>query len=579
MTPAVEGLSDHRRCRIFCEGFPATIREFPFRPSSRIKETRTMTRSTRIVALAMSLGLAAAFAGAAPASAQAPKYGGHLNLMQREDLSQGFAVHETSTIATSFPSMPCFNNLVVFDQSKRAETVDNLVGELAEKWSWQDNYRNLVFFLRKEVKWHDGQPFTSKDVKFTFDMVREAPEAAAKLRINPRKDWYTNVEKIEAPDPYTVVFHLKRPQPGLLVMLASGYSPVYAAHVNPASYRTGCIGTGPFKLKEWRKGEFVDYVKNTDYFMKGRPYLDTLRYVVIKERGTRTAALQAGQLDVSFPGETTKTAAEQLKKAVPGLVITPVAQAVSDNIILNTKKPPFDNPKVRLAVSYAIDRRALISTVHQGGAVPGASQQPKPYGVWGLLEKDLLALPGYGKPADMKAHAKKLLAEAGITPQNPLRVEMSTRAIAMYVDLASFVINELKQVGIESTLKQVETAQWHPMATRGEYQIGANLTGLGVDEPDANYYENYACGSPRNYSQYCSEEVMKMIEQQSQELNPQKRLALVSALQKKVEADAARPLLDWRLDYFTVWPHVKGLVPHDNIYNFGRMADVWRDKQ
>ena len=111
----------------------------------------------------------------------------------------------------------------------------------------------------------------------------------------------------------------------------------------------------------------------------------------------------------------------------------------------------------------------------------------------------------------------------------------------MYVDMASFVINELKQVGIEATLKQVETAQWHPMATRGEYQIGANLTGLGVDDPDANFYENYACGSPRNYSQYCSEEVMKMIEQQSQELNPQKRLALVSALQKKLEEDAARP--------------------------------------
>jgi peptide/nickel transport system substrate-binding protein len=458
------------------------------------------------------------------------------------------------------------------------ESPDTIVGELAEKWSWQDGYRNLVFFLRRDVKWHDGQPFTSKDVKFTFDMVREAPDAVGKLRINPRKDWYTNVEKIEAPDPYTVVFHLKRPQPGLLVMLASGYSPVYAAHVNPATYRTSCIGTGPFKLKEWRKGEFVDYVKNPDYFVKGRPYLDSLRYVIIKERGTRTAALQAGQLDVSFPGETTKTAAEQLKKAVPGLVITPVAQAVSDNIIMNTKKPPFDNPKVRLAVAYAIDRRALISAVHQGGAVPGASQPPKPYGVWGLLEKDLLALPGYGKPADMKAQAKKLLAEAGVTPQNPLRVEMSTRAIAMYVDLASFVINELKQVGIEATLKQVETAQWHPMATRGEYQIGANLTGLGVDEPDANYYENYACGSPRNYSQYCSEEVMKMIEQQSQELNPQKRLALVSTLQKKVEQDAARPLLDWRLDYFTVWPHVKNLVPHDNIYNFGRMADVWRDK-
>ena len=113
-------------------------------------------KRSRTFAIAISLCLAAVVAATVPSSAQAPKSGGHLNLMQREDLSQGFAIHETSTIATSFPSMPCFSNLVVFDQSKRAETVDNLVGELAEKWSWQDNYRNLVFFLRKDVKWHDG---------------------------------------------------------------------------------------------------------------------------------------------------------------------------------------------------------------------------------------------------------------------------------------------------------------------------------------------------------------------------------------------------------------------------------------
>src|SRR5882724_2977170 len=238
-----------------------------------------------------------------PATAQTPKSGGVINLMQREELAVGFAIHETATIATVWPALPCFNNLVVFDQLKRVESADSVVGELAEKWSWQDGYRNLVFFLRKDVRWHDGKPFTSKDVKFTFDIVREAPEAQAKLRINPRKDWYANVEAVEAPDPHTVVFRLKRPQPSLLLMLASGYSPIYAAHVPPASYRTGCIGTGPFKVKEWRKGEYVDYVKNPDYFVKGRPYLDTLRYVVIENRGTRVSALQAGKLDVSFPGE------------------------------------------------------------------------------------------------------------------------------------------------------------------------------------------------------------------------------------------------------------------------------------
>jgi peptide/nickel transport system substrate-binding protein len=535
----------------------------------------TLRRSVILVTL---LAVALALAASGPAVSQTPKSGGSLNVMQREDLPQGFAIHETSTISTTWEAMPCFNNLVFFDPLKKVESMDTVIGELAEKWSWQDNYRNLVFVLRKGVKWHDGQPFTSKDVKFTFDMLREAPDAQGKLRINPRKDWYTNIQNVEAPDPHTVIFHLKKPQPSLLLMLASGYTPVYAAHVPPASYRTGCVGTGPFKLKEWRKGEFVDLVKNPDYFVKGRPYLDSLKYIVIVERGTRTAALQAGKLDVAFPGETTKTTAEQLKKAVPQLVITPFSQNVADNIIMNTKKAPFDNPKVRLAVSYAIDRRALVQGVHQGGALVGASMAPKPHGVWGLLEKDVTVLPGYGKGAEDKAKAKKLLAEAGITPDKPLKVEMVTRAIAVYVDMASFVINELKQVGIESTLKQVETAQWHPMATRGDYQIGANLTGVGPDDPDANFFENYGCGSPRNYSQYCNEEVSKLIEQQSQELDPKKRLALVWNIQKKIEADAARPILDWKLDYFTVWPHVKNLIPHQSIYNFGRMQEVWTDK-
>jgi peptide/nickel transport system substrate-binding protein len=515
----------------------------------------------------------------APAAPATPRAGGSLNVMLREDLSPGFAIHETSTIGTVFPASPCFNNLVYFDPLKPKESVDTIIGELAEKWSWQDNYRNLVFFLRKDVRWHDGKPFTSKDVKFTFDMVREAPDAAGKLRLNPRKDWYANVDAIEAPDAYTVVFRLKRPQPSLIMMLASGYSPVYAAHIPPTQYRNTCVGTGPFRVKEWRHGEFLEYVKNPDYFVKGRPYLDGLRYIIIKERGTRTAALQAGQLDMAQPGETTKAAAEQLKAAVPKMTFQQFSTNVTDNIIMNMKKPPFDNPKVRLAVSYAIDRRGLIQAVHGGSANLGAAMAPRPHGVWGLAEKDLLALPGYGKAADMKAQARTLLAEARITPQNPLKVEMVTRAIAIYVDMASFVINELKQVGIEATLKQVETAQWHPMATRGDYQIGANLTGLGPDDPDANFYENFACGSPRNYGGYCNEQVMKMIEQQSQEIDPRKRLALVWAIQKKLEEDAARPVLDWRMDYFAMWPHVKNMIPHQSIYNFGRMQEVWRDAQ
>src|SRR5258705_4538074 len=363
-----------------------------------------------------------------PSLGQAPKYGGGLTLRLREDLPQGFAIHEAATISTLWPAMPCFSNLVLFDSLKTTHRMDAVIGELAERWSWQDNDRSLVFFLRTGVRWHDGKPFSSKDVKFTFDWLREAPDAPAKLRINPRRDWYANLEAVEAIDPQTVAFRLKRPQPSLLLMLASGYTPIYAAHVPPASYRTGCVGTGPFKLKEWRKGEFVEYVKNPDYFVKGRPYLAGLRYLIIGERGTATAALQAGRVDTAFPGQTPKPIAERLKKAVPQLVMTPVNTSVIDHLVVNTKKPPFDNPKVRLDLSCAIDRPPLIDAGYQGGAGLGASVASPPYGGWGLLDHGIRALTRNGKAADEKARARTLLAEAGFGPKSRLMLAMLTRA-------------------------------------------------------------------------------------------------------------------------------------------------------
>ena len=536
-------------------------------------------RRSRFVAMTRWLSLVVLIVlTASPTLGLTPKYGGELTLRLREDLPQGFAINETATISTMWPAMPCLSNLVLFDPLKTTHSVDSIIGELAERWSWQDNDRSLVFFLRTGVRWHDGKPFSAKDVKFTFDLLRESPDAPAKLRINPRRDWYANLEAVDAVDPQTVVFRLKRPQPSLLLMLASGYTPIYAAHVPPASYRTGCVGTGPYKLKEWRKGEFVEYARNADYFVKGRPYLAGLRYLIIGERGTATAALQAGRVDTAFPGQTPKPIAERLKKAVPQLVMTTVNTSVIDHLVVNTQKPPFDNAKVRLALSRAIDRRALIDGVYQGGAVLGASMAPPPYGVWGLLDKDIRTLPGNGKAADEKAKARTLLSEVGFGPNAPLKLELLTRALPDFLDVASFVINELKHVGVGASLRQVESAQWHPLLTRGDFQIGIERTGIEPDHPDANFYENYGCGSPRNYPRYCNEEISRLIDQQSHELDPAKRLALVHTIQRKLEEAAVRPVLGWRLDYYTAWPYVKNLIPHQSIYSWGRMQEVWLDK-
>jgi peptide/nickel transport system substrate-binding protein len=539
----------------------------------------SMTRRALPLLIAPLVMLAVATLVAAPAKGQTarPKHGGILNSVLTED-PPGLLVHESATISSVWPMSPCYSNLVIFDPLKPLDSAETVIPELAERWSWQDNFRNLVFFLRKNVKWHDGRPFTAADVKYTFDVVREAPEAAAKLRTSPRKDWYTNVEAIEAPEAHTVVFRLKRPQPSLLLMLASGYSPVYPAHVPLAELRQRCVGTGPFRHKEYLRGQLIELERNRDYFVPDRPYLDGIRYTIIRERGTRLAALQAGRVDAFLPLEMTKAMADAAKAQAPSLVITEVGQNGSDNVILNHKRAPFDNLAVRRAVNLAMDRNAYVRGVRQNGAVTGAALMPKPLGFWGLPDSDLRTLPGYRDPAVDKAEAKRILAAAGYGPGKPLRFELVTRTLPIYVDLASFVVDQLRLIGVEATVKQIDTAAWFPALSRRDYQIGANLTAGGFDDPDAYLFENYRCGSPRNYTDYCSEEMDRLIDQQSQELDRAKRYKLVADIQHKLEADVARPMLGWRKEYFARWPYVKNLVPHNALYNYGRMQEVWLDK-
>ena len=535
-------------------------------------------RSLPSVILALLILVTAALV-VTPASAQTakPKRGGILNSVLTED-PPGLLVHESATISSVWPMSPCYSNLVIFDPLKPLDSAETVIPELAERWSWQDNFRNLVFFLRKNVTWHDGKPFTARDVKHTFDMVREAPDSAAKMRTSPRKDWYANVEAIETPEPHTVVFRLRKPQPSLLLMFASGYSPVYPAHVPIADLRQRCVGTGPFRQKEYLRGQLIELERNPSYFVPDRPYLDGIRYTIIRERGTRLAALQAGRIEAFLPLEMTKAMADAAKAQAPSLVITEVGQNGSDNVIVNHKRAPFDNPVVRQAVNLALDRNAYVRGVRQNGAVTGAALMPKPLGFWGLPDAELRTLAGYRDPAKDKAEAKQLLAKAGYGPDKPLRIDLVTRTLSIYLDLASFVVDQLRLIGMEATLKQLDTAAWFPALSRRDFQIGANLTAGGFDDPDAYLFENYKCGSPRNYTDYCSEEMDRLIDEQSQELDRAKRLRLVGDIQRKLEADVARPMLGWRKEYFARWPHVKNLVPHNALYNYGRMQEVWLDK-
>src|SRR6201993_4488411 len=178
---------------------------------------------------------------AGPASAQKP--GGILK-MYSPDSPASMSIHEEATFVAEGPMMGVFNNLVMFDQHVQQNSQDSIVPDLATAWSWNEDGTDLTLPLRAGVKWHDGRPFTAQDVKCTFDLL--TGKSSEKLRLNPRKAWYRNLQDVTTSGDYEVTFNLQRPQPALLTLLASGWAPIYPCHVSPRDMSSHPIGTGPF---------------------------------------------------------------------------------------------------------------------------------------------------------------------------------------------------------------------------------------------------------------------------------------------------------------------------------------------
>src|SRR5436853_517783 len=182
--------------------------------------------------------------------------------VQHWDSPASMSIHEEATYSTVVPIMGVMNNLVLYKQDVAQNSIDTIVPDLAESWAWGEDGKDLTFKLRQGVKWHDGKPFTAADVKCTWE--RLLGTASEKLRGNPRKAWYRNLDRVSTAGDHEAVFHLKRPQPAFIALLASGFSPVYPCHVAPAQMRQHPIGTGPFKFVEFKPNEGIKVVRNDE---------------------------------------------------------------------------------------------------------------------------------------------------------------------------------------------------------------------------------------------------------------------------------------------------------------------------
>jgi peptide/nickel transport system substrate-binding protein len=521
-------------------------------------------------------GLMAALACTlAPAFAQ--KSGGVLKMYHRDNPPSA-SILEEATNSTVIPFMSVFNNLVLYDQSKPQNSPDDIVPDLAKSWSWSADGKDLSFKLHEGVKWHDGQPFTAKDVVCTFDLL--TGKGQDKLRRNPRRSWYTNVDNVTTNGDFEVTVHLHRPQPSLLALLASGYSPIYPCHVPSAKMRTHPIGTGPFKFVSFKQNEGIKLTRNTDYWKKGKPYLDGIEFTIVPNRATAILGFETGRFDITFPWEVTMPLLKDVKQQSPKAVCQTTSMNNSTNLILNRDAPPFNNPDMREALSLAMDRKAFVDILNQGDAQLGGVMQPPTDGVWGLPPDMFASVPGYGPDVKKnREQARALMKKAGYGPDKHLKLKISTRGISLYKDPAVILAGQLKEIWIDADVDIIETSQWYMKVGRKEYSVGLNTTGNGVDDPDQNFFENFSCKSERNYTGYCNPEIEKMMEQQSAETDKEKRRKLVWEIDRKLLEDNARPIIMWNRASTCMQPYVKGYVANVNsVYNGFRFEDVWLDK-
>ena len=517
--------------------------------------------------------LLAAIAASAPAVAQ--KSGGILRA-GHFDSPASMSMLEESTLAVNRPVMGVFNNLVMFDQQVAQNSPQSIVPDLATGWSWNEEVTELTMPLRRGVKWHDGRPFTAKDVECTWDLL--TGRGNDKLRINPRKSWYDNLDAVTAKGDFEVTFRLKRPQPSFLTLLASGWSPVYPCHVPARDMRNHPIGTGPFKFVAFKPNQSITLTRNPDYWKPGRPYLDGIEWEIVKDTSTRLLSFIAGRADVYFG--VTFPQLQDVKREVPDAICDDFLVNGSRNLIVNRGAPPFDDPDLRRAMSLTLDRQAFIDIMGQGNGAIGGAMEPPPEGLWGMPAETLRALPGYGPDvARRRADARQIMEKLGYGPDKRLAVTVAARNVPPWRDPALILIDQLKQIYIDGDLEPVDTTQWYPRLMRKDYKVGLNVTESEVDDPDAQFYENYSCGAPRNYTGYCNKSVDELIDRQSQEANPGKRRQLVWQIERQLIEEDARPDILYVRGITCRRPYVEGLISMVNsIYNGSRFEDLWLDQ-
>ena len=516
---------------------------------------------------------AAALAATGAMAAEMPRTGGVLKFAVSAE-PPNYDCHAQTSFAFIHPVRPHYNTLLKFNTAKYPA----FAGDLAESWNVSKDGLTYTFKLKKGVKFHDGSTLSSEDIKATYDRLRNPAGGVRSVR----QASYAVIASTATPDPLTVTFKLKKRNASMLTNFASPWDCVYSAaklKQDPKFPERNIMGTGPFTFVGHVAGSHWTGRKFEGYFEKGKPYLNG--YVAIFISGAPMVnALAAGEVLVEFRGQSPADRDRLLKTLGDKAVVQETPWVCSLVVTFNTKKKPFDDVRVRRALSLAVDRWAGAQALSKVALVRWVGGILRPGYDLAASEKELVTYPGWSKDINKsRDEARRLLKEAGVPN---LAFTFTNRNVAMpYVPVGVFLIDQWRQIGVNVKHDQLETRLYLAAQQRDNptYDAALDFNCDFMDEPNLQLQKYLSHDrSPINYAQQTDRLLDGLFDQQSGELDKKKRYALLREFEKRA--------LDQAYTVPTIWWHriivshkpMKGWHITPSHYVGQDLADVWLDQ-
>src|SRR6266851_6424378 len=464
-----------------------------------------------------------------PAGAQErPRYGGELIFLVPSE-PPSYDGHREGTFGTVHPLAPLYNTLLRIDPTDKTGT--RPVPDLAESWTISPDGMTYTIKLRQGVRFHDGSPMTSRDVKASYDKIISPPAGV----ISMRKGAYQVVEAVEAPDPHTVRFRLKWPESSFLINLASPYNWIFKADILAKDirwYETNTMGTGPFKFVEHVKGSHWVARKNPDYWDKGKPYLDGYRIIFIQDAAAQVAAIRGERAMIQFRGFSPQQRDQLVQALGNKITVQESAWNCSIQVAMNQEKKPFGDKRVRRALSLALDRYAGSKALSRIAVVKDVAGIQVPGTPWATPPEELQKLAGYGTDINAsRAEARRLLKEAGA---EGLSFTLTNRGVPQpYEPVGIWLIDQWRQVGLNVKQVTLESAAWLQAQKNGDFDVSTNAPGNSIVEPDMDLHW-FLTTSPVNFSRHKDTAMDDLYQRQSRSTDPDERKKILRAFEKRL---------------------------------------------